>query len=245
MPGRNPEARRARTWLLFGLGGMAGIFAPSLLGIDGFKGGFALSALSLMIGLGGLIGALAYRGRARALQGLLDGDDLIVRWTYPPEQWTRYAAAEAAREASAHRTTFVVLVLISALVSAGFVLADPKSGRWVVLALFVVIALAKLASVLSLRGLAGRRQGGGEALVGTDAVYLAGTLHSWSGFGGRLEKADRVDAEGALIEVDYSFPTRGGRTHAQVHVPIPRGEEAEAERVVAALQAAAFADRRQ
>ena len=96
---RNSE----RTGLLVGLaiilaGGLL-MLLPPLADMDGFDGGFALQFLGLFLLLVGLVTAAIFAYRARRLEAMFRGQDLLAHWVYDPRQ-----KQEQARRARQRRT---------------------------------------------------------------------------------------------------------------------------------------------
>jgi len=71
-----------------------GIFAPSIFGIDGFNGGFALATFSLIAAITVLITAIMYQVRASVLDRIFSGESLMAHWKYDPVEWRDYAEKE-------------------------------------------------------------------------------------------------------------------------------------------------------
>jgi hypothetical protein len=167
-----------------------------------------------------------YRGRARLLDRILSGTDLLVVWRYQPDEWARYATAEHLRERAEKRALFIVIAVISLVVAVGFLVMDPDSGRFVAAVLFGVVLLCALAAVLSTRAAHRRNlRRVGEALIAPGGLYLNRVLHTWSGAGERLESVSLEDGDAAFVQFVYSARGKGQRQEASVRVPVPRGQE--------------------
>ncbi len=63
----NPTRRTAIIWGIVTALAIFAIFAPHIFGMDNLRGGFAISALSLMVALTGIIVTVIYAQRARLL----------------------------------------------------------------------------------------------------------------------------------------------------------------------------------
>jgi len=62
----NPPLQTIVAWVIITALAVFGIFAPSLFGMDGFKGGYAISFVSFFMVICGIIVIVIYSGRARA-----------------------------------------------------------------------------------------------------------------------------------------------------------------------------------
>lgn len=235
----NPARRTRNVWIAITLLAVFGIFAPSIFGIDGFDGGFAISTVCLLIAITGLVVVLMYRGRARALEGILRGERLLAHWTYQPEHWLDFADKDYTAERAAKWGLFRLVMVITAVVTFGFWLFHPDSG-WLMVGIFGGLGLL-LASVVLLTTNYDHWQNRrylGEAYIARDGAFVGRRLHLWRGWGARLDEATYAEPE-RLLELTYSMPSRTGRDSATVRIPVPPGEEDRAKHIISLLSAEA------
>ena len=79
--------------------------------------------------------------------------------------------------------------------------------------------------------LARNRRAQGEVLISSEAVWLSGTLHTWKGWGAKLESVRLREETPAILEIVYSTPNRTGRQNTTVRVPVPMGQQMAARQV--------------
>jgi ABC-type lipoprotein release transport system permease subunit len=115
------------------------IFLPSIIGLDGFDGGFAMIAISIMLFLPtGITVMVIYKKRARLLNLLLSGENLIAYWQYGIEEWQKYAEEEYLRNKANKKIMFIILLVISAIVGILFlIIAEDKEAALVVVGVLV------------------------------------------------------------------------------------------------------------
>jgi len=232
----NPQRRTAIIcWILTALFVFA-IFAPSIFGMDGPNGGFAISFLSLVAAITTLIVAIMYQGRASALGRIFKGENLLAHWKYDPVEWQAYAEKEYVTEKRDKRNLFYLVAVISLVVGVGFTIAHPDVG-WVVLGLLggVLVFIAILVLFSTRYNYWMNKKYLGEAYITTDGVYLNRQLHLWRGWGASLD-AFSYNEEDKFLAFQYSTPNRTGRADYTVRVPVPAGKEQEACRVLASFQ---------
>lgn len=232
----NPQRRTAIiTWILTAVFTF-GIFAPSIFGMDGFNGGFAISFVSIAAAITSFIVAIMYQGRANTLDRIFSGGNLLAHWKYDPVEWQNYAEKEYVRARQEKWGLFKLVAIISAVVGIGFVIFAPDGG-WIVLGVlggvlllivFVIIATTRYDYMINKKYV-------GEAYITTDGIYLNRQLHMFQGWGARLDGIG-YDEKDKFLSFVYSMPSRTGRNDYNLRVPVPSGKEKEAEKVLASFQ---------
>ncbi|MHB1318921.1 MAG: hypothetical protein ACYCYF_09920, partial [Anaerolineae bacterium] len=108
----NQRANSERRGVIVGAGvALAGLLlltVPSLLGVDGMSGGFALGAFGLLLFVGGAITLVLFRPRARVLGRMLSGADVLVHWQYDSPQVDRQVARETRAQVARNRVLLAI-----------------------------------------------------------------------------------------------------------------------------------------
>jgi hypothetical protein len=234
----NPARRTRNIWTVITLLAIFGIFAPFLFGMDGFEGGFAVALLCFFVAISGLIVVIMYHGRAKTLDSILSGSELLAHWTYSPKAWEDYAEVAFRKDTIDKWSLYRLVILITAVVClmCGLVLRDVWA---VMIGVFLGIGVL-LAVVIVITTHHQHRQDRrylGGAYLSRKGIYLNRQLHTWHGWSGALGSAVYNEPE-KLLEVTYSFLTRTGRSEYIVRVPVPPGEEARARAIVSELTGA-------
>jgi hypothetical protein len=214
-----------------------GIFAPSIFGIDGFDGGFAISFVSFFMVIVGIVVVLMYRGRAKALDGILKGQDVLAHFRYNPADWQEYAEKDYRMEREAKWGLYRLVMIITAVVTFGFWLFHTDAGV-LMLGIFFGLGLL-LAGVIQFTTGYDRwqnRRHQGEAVIARSGAFVGRKLHLWRGWGATLDGLN-YDERQRLLEITYSMPSRTGRDSATVRVAVPPGQEAKARQVLQELAA--------
>jgi hypothetical protein len=208
--------------------------------------GLIAGALALLVAAAGLSVALMTPRQVRRIDALFSGQNLLAHWTYSPDEWSRFLQAEFAR---VRRMRIGLLVLLLSVVAiAGLVVfisarryhllasnvEDPLVG--VIGALMAFLLIALLIWSINYREVTRRRDiGAGSIYISTGGVLIGGSLESWDSMfgGGRLVRVayERGDPDAILFR--YSHSTGRGRDVKDVHVPVPRNHQADAERLIA------------
>ena len=239
---RNHQARVALIWGVIAVMGAAGTVLPTMFGMDGMGGGYAVAFVSGFVALCGIIVAAIFAARARVLGRLLSGTGVLAHWTFPAEDRVDHVDKELAEERKGSWTLFFVIAAFSVVIGVGFLIADPDAGRFVFLLLMGVVALLAVVAALAPRMRhRRRRRATPEAIVSVEGAYVLGMLHTWRLLGARVEAAEVAQAKKPVLRVTYSAPFLYGRFFLgrqtyTVLIPIPQGEEERAESVARALR---------
>jgi len=235
----NPQRRTAIIWGIVTAVAVFAIFAPHIFGMDEFGGGFAISTISFFVAITGIIVVVIYIGRARALDRMFQGENLLAHWTYTPEQWKKYTELEYKTESREKWKLFYLVAGIALFFGIVFFIFDREAGLVVFLVMLGLIAL--IAFVAWISAWSTYRQNKkylGEAFIAKDAVYLNRQFHTWKGLGARLESVILAQEKGQqLLAFTYSMPTRTGIQEHTIRVPVPPGQEKSAGKIAEALNA--------
>ena len=229
----NPARRTLNVWIVITILGIAAIFAPAVFGMDGFNGGYAISTISFMLVVTGIIVIIIYSGRAWTLDKILNGDNLLAHWTYSPEEWNSYADTQYKEEKSGKKALFYVIAGFALFFGVVFMIIDLENGTFVmVIMLALIVVIAFTAWFTSWYNYRENKKYLGETYITEDAVYLNRQLHTWRGLGARLDSVDLSEGKPPLLlRFVYSAPTRTGMQEYALNIPVPKGQEEVAEKI--------------
>ncbi|HSW58487.1 MAG TPA: hypothetical protein VLH15_08805 [Dehalococcoidales bacterium] len=237
----NPPLRTAWIWIGVMAAGILAIFLPSLIGLDGFDGGFALSLLGLFVALIGLITSVIYFRMAAALERITRKENILAHWRFSPEEWKKYTEREHKVDVGGRKGLFIMVAVITVIVGIIFWIAVRDNPLIIFLICLGIIAITGLTAWLT--GWANYRHNKknlGEAIVALDGVVLNRRLHLWKGIGNRLESITYEGYRRQLpqISITYSSPGRHSRNVYTARVPVPPGQEELAKKITADIAAA-------
>ncbi len=232
---RNPMKRNATLSLFVAVFCAVMIFVPSLVGIDGFDGGYAISFLSLFVSVSAAAVSVFFFSLARRLDSLLQGDGLLAHWTYEPHYWSEYTQIEYETEKSEKKGLFLVVAAFALFFGVMFWVLDAEAGFIVFLAMLGLIGVIAFAWRFSAwsnykQNLSGVR----EAYITNDAVYMNQKLYTWRAPFTRFVSVTLERSRGVTV-LAFKYSTLTGRTGTQTYVtrvPIPIGQEETAENVI-------------
>jgi len=234
----NPERRVAQISGIITIIAIFAIFAPNIFGMDGFEGGFAISFFSFFIAVSGIITFLIFIGRARSLDRVFLGENLLAHWTYDPEEWKKYTETEYKTERREKWHLFYLVAGIALIIGIIFLIVDNEAGLIVFLVMLGLIALiAFVAWFTSWSNYRRNKKKPGEIYISGDAIYLNGQYHTWKGMGSKLRSVLLSEKDGQQqLAFTYSFPARTGIEEYTVRLPVPAGQEKTAEEIAVKFQ---------
>ncbi len=232
----NPQKRNAQILLCTAVFWVVMIFVPSIIGLDGFDGGFAVSFISFFLAITfGVATGFVYN-QAIKLNDILSGKNLLAHWTYTPTQWSSYSKKECGIEMQQKMGLFLVVTAFALFFGILFWVFDSEAGIYVFATMLGLIGL--IAFTWRFTTWQNYRQNisssAVEAYISKDAVYMNHRLYCWRAPLTHFDKATLENKRGVDL-VTFRFTVFSGRTGPQtytVRVPVPEGRIAEAEEVI-------------
>ena len=233
----NPQRRTAMVALFIALLAGIMIFVPELVGIDGFEGGFAISFFSLFILIMAIITAAIYLSFANKVEKILRGEGLLAHWIYPADYWMDYAKKEYTTEKSEKKGLFLIVTGFALFFGVLFWVLDPEAGFYVFLMMIALIGIVAFAWRFSAwhtyhQNMTGPK----EVYITKNAIYLNQRLYTWQTVLTSFDEATQENNQGLpLIVFRYTATTRAGPQTYITRVPIPKGQEETAKKIVKAI----------
>ncbi|MCL5073130.1 MAG: hypothetical protein M1308_19910 [Actinobacteria bacterium] len=101
------------------------IFLPSIIGLEGMDGGFAVSLISFFLAISSLIIVIIYFQLAKKFKRITSGDNVIAHWRYEREEWLKFSDKEYKYEKNKNRSLLLFIGVISLIVFIIVALANP------------------------------------------------------------------------------------------------------------------------
>lgn len=228
---KNSQRRIVNLWWILLVVFLFLVFLPSIIGLDGFDGGFAISFISGFLVIMSLIVILIYRSRANQLDKILSGVGRIAVWKYMPEEWNRFVTIDFEEEKKTKKFLFILISVISIVI--GIILWIALEDILVFFISLGIIPLVAIPAYLAPRMRYNKlRHSEGKALIANNGVIIGKMFHLWVKLGARLDQVVLItDENPPILEFHYSMPTRTGRQEEVARLPVPSGKMAEAERI--------------
>ena len=227
-------------WII-SLLGFAALLVPMIVPdpFEDWNGGqYAMQMVGLLFGLTFFISSFLFRSRRKVRSALFDDEKLIARWTVEEAEWKAFTEEDFLVERKMKWVLFRIVAGFAIVIGGAFLIMDFDGGGPFVMGVMLFLVFACwLALVLGTRAQKNARQrNAGDVRISEDGLILGGELHTWRGFGARLESCAFVEETTLLcIEVVYSTPAKNQRQINSVRVPVPAVQRPAAEAVVGRL----------
>ncbi len=229
---KNSQRRIVNLWLILMAVFVFCMFLPSIIGLDGFDGGFALSFTAGFMVFMSLVVIFIYRSRAKQLDKILKGEGRIVIWRYSQDEWIHFIAADFEDEKKSKKTLFFLVAAIAIVVGIimMIVLGDP-------LALLIAAGIIPIVAIPAFWAPRARfnklKNSEPKALISEKGVIVGKMFHLWVNLGASLDQiVINTEEMPNIVEFTYSMSTRTGRQVEVARVPVPKGRTEEAIRIV-------------
>jgi len=197
-----------------------------------------LLSLSVFMVIIGLVIVLVYRVRAKRLDELISGTDLLAHWNFTAQEWQAYVAYDYGKRRATMLITFYVIGgmlmtvgIIGVLVTVDYLFLIVCTGitAFVGLLMYTVLAWNKAR-------LTGKP---GFVLLSTKSVLLNGVFHNWTSLRARVEKViHTTEVSPSVITLEYSMPAKNGRTYTEIRIPVPLSQTKQASEIAEKIRAA-------
>lgn len=216
------------------------MFLPGIIGMDGFNGGFALAFFGGFVVIVGIISVVVFARLARLSDSILKKENILAHWTYSLAEWQQYIEEEHIQDSSDKRNLFIMVAVIAVLVGLVMLVIHPDNPLLIFYIIFGLIVVIGLAAYLSsIAPYQWNKKHLGEVYIARDGTYINRKLHIWKGLGTALVSAEYEAGKYSLprINIEYSSPNGTMRNYYTARIPVPRGQEEIAEKIVTRIQA--------
>ncbi len=222
--------------VLFFLLSFVGMIGPWIWGPECFEGGCAMTFISLVVFLSAGVCFFVFYWMAN-LQESIASDPTSIHWTYSIEEWKDFTQKDIILDAQDKKALFYVISAFSAFFAILFPIIDPENGYFVSLVMAALVVLIGFVAWYSI-WLTRRENINGpyDTYISPKGIIFKNHLHAWTYFLSRFVGVEYDDKPlpGFLL---FSYVTwqRRSAQFTTVRVPVPRGKEDEAKRVLADL----------
>jgi NADH:ubiquinone oxidoreductase subunit 3 (subunit A) len=216
------------------------IFLPGIIGMEGFNGGFALSFFGGFVVIVGIITVIVFARLASLFDSIMTKENILVHWTYSPDEWKQYTEEEHKEDKTDKRRLFLLVAVISVIVGIILCVIYPHDLLLNICIILGIIAVIGLTAYLSQRSVyRWNKKYLGEVYIAKDGAYLNRRLHIWKGLSTRLVRASYEVGKHSLPRIifEYSSQNLATRNYYAARIPVPLGQEEIAQKIVEQIQA--------
>lgn len=226
----NFQRKFAIMWIAILLISIFGAISVPLFDISISKGGGALFFISLIVAVTAFFISLLYLKRTKLLTQMLNQENTLVKWIYPEDVWQKYLDFAYQERKKQNRNTYILVATVLIIIFSIFMIFDNKSFP---IMLYILIGFLLLLFIISKASPAAeyKKQLKAKplAIISKNGVLIGKYLHNWNSFNSRFEGAKCEIEEFPRLEVTYSYMSRYNRQYQTVKIPIPQGQENQAE----------------
>jgi hypothetical protein len=220
--------------------GIVMIFLPGIIGMDGMDGGYALSFFGIFVGIVGIITVIFVFRLAAVFDNILKKENILVHWTYTPEEWRQYTEEEHQDDKTDKRRLFLLVAGIAVIVGIIMCLMFPEDimlNIYIILGIIAMIGITAFLSQLSAYRWNQKRLG--DVYISRDGAYLNHRLHIWKGLTTKLEAASYEEGEKSLGRLIFEYTSQNflNRNHYSARIPVPHGQESAAQNIAEQIKA--------
>lgn len=224
----NMQWRIVRLWVILGLLFLSACFLPSLAGIDGMDGGFAIITICGFLFISSLIVIWIFVHRARQLDKMLYNDNHLAWWEIDKTTWERFIIIDFGEDKNRSKGLFILVSVISIVM--GIVLSIIFNDILMLLiCLGIIVLLVIPAFTFPWFRKIKKMRNPRLVIISENSVYVGGSYFNWDILGARLNDV-QVDTSNqpVMMRFNMSYPARTGIESYEIRMPVPENKIAEA-----------------
>lgn len=190
------------------------------------KGNYALSFVALFLFLSSVAVTIIFSNRARKMDKLISGEEIISSWTLDDEAKNAYVNHLFATEKGKNSGLFIVITLFMVLFFGLFILFM-KEGRWMMFLFFlIIIALVALFALgMPYYYRYRNNRGDGYVAIGRKYAYVNGFFHNWDFPLSGLKEVKVIQKPFYGIKLRYYYYDRTLRNEEVLTIPANRNTD--------------------
>ncbi len=232
-------------WKRVYLSGAAAVFFFILIGVadqvmDCMSGGCAVMFVSFFLAVTLVAVAVLFWTRARAMDAIIDGKELLAHWTYSPDHSAASAKREFAEYRAANKALFIVVAGFFLIAIILLMIFGGEDGLFTALILIIPLCIIALAAWGAPRLVYSRAlKASPEAYIAGNGIIYRQAVYPFRSFLNNLDTVTFRPAtrdEPALLI--FSYLQLVGLYILQpyaVSIPVPAGEEEHAQEIARRL----------
>ena len=226
---KNGQKRNLNICYFLSLIGLLLAFSPRIFNITAMDKRGALTFLGgTLVIMSFVVGIVIFRTRAKVLQSIIEGENLIAYWKYSKAEWKKHVNEQYEETKGAYKGMFIFLMMLSTIIFLPFIILEKK----MIIVLVALLALCGLAAIVS-SSASKKVVPNPFVVISRSGVLINNTLYVWKGFGLRFKGAEYCQEDSSIILINFEvLYTRHAQRNQAAAVLIPIGKEEEAEKVI-------------
>lgn len=183
---------------------------------------FALSFTGIFVIVGSLVVALVFRSRAKKLNTLISGENMLAGWQLNQQQKADFVEFMFRNERIKNRALLGLTTLLIVIIFGIFILfvKEGKGAMFLVmLALIAIVAFFAFAMPAYYR--AKNLKGDGLVMIGSNYAYVNGFFHNWDFPLSGIQKIKTIDQPFHGLFIQYYYYDRTLKHTEELTIPAP------------------------
>jgi hypothetical protein len=209
-------------------------------GMEGMSGGYALMFISFFLTITSFIVGILFLTRARAMDAILQGKQVLAHWVYPDEETRKSVEREYQEYQESNRSLLYVVGGFLVIAMIGVIIFGGERGVLTAGILFIVLIIcaivSKIAPTLERNRAIRAPQ---ETYVASNGIIYEGAIYPFSTFLMRMDGVRyRKETAKRPAELSFSFMQLVGLyilRPFEISIPVPPGEEENAQNIAVQL----------
>jgi len=226
---KNGQKRNLNICYFISLIGLLLAFSPRIFNITAMDKRGALTFLGVALAIMSfIVGIVIFRARAKVLQSIIEGENVIAYWKYSKAEWKKHVNEQHKETKVAYKGMFIFLMVLSTIIFFPFILLEKK----MIIVLVVLLALCGLAALLS-SAASKKVVPNPFVIISKDGALINNNFYVWKGIGLRFRGAEYCEEDPSIMLINFEvLYTRHAQRNQPAAVLIPKGKEEEAEKVI-------------
>ncbi|RIJ48897.1 zinc ribbon domain-containing protein [Maribellus luteus] len=196
---------------------------------------YAITLVGIFVAIAALITAVVFRSRAKKLDTLISGENVIASWSLSEEQKTAYVNTLFRTEQAKNKAILIITVVLIVLIFGAFIvfIEEGKAAMLVVMLVLIVI-ISAFALGMPRYYRSKNLRGDGVVLLGKKFAYINGFFHNWDFPLSGIQKVKMIDQPFHGLFIQYYYYDRTLKNTEELNIPAPA--ELDLKNIVALLK---------
>ncbi|MCG6187308.1 zinc-ribbon domain-containing protein [Maribellus maritimus] len=185
-------------------------------------GVFAVTLIGIFAAVTGLTVALVFRSRAKKMDTLISGENVIASWQLSYKQKSDYVDFLFKNEKSKNKAILGITTILIVLVFGGFILfIDEGKGAMFLVMLALIALVAFFALVMPTYYRSKNKNSDGMVLLGQKYAYINGFFHNWDFPLSGIQKVKIIEKPFHGLFIQYYYYDRTFKNTEELNIPAP------------------------
>lgn len=183
---------------------------------------FALSLIGIFVIVSSLVVALVFRSRAKKLDTLISGENILAGWQLNQQQKADFVKFTFQNERTKNRALLGLTTLLIVIIFSVFILLiDEGKGAMFLVMLALIAIIAFFAFAMPAYYHAKNLKGDGLVMIGSNYAYVNGFFHNWDFPLSGIQKIKTIDQPFYGLFIQYYYYDRTLKHTEELTIPAP------------------------